>query len=239
MLVEAHYESLLAPHYAWSVGGFENAVAAHEAWLRTLPLPPAPARVLDLGAGFGAAALPLARAGYPVVAVDSSLRLLDDLRAGCSVPVTTVHADLVAHLQAPGEPAGLVLCLGDTLAHLASHALVTELLAALATRLAPGGLAVLAYRPRRELSDAERFILVRGDATRSMTCVLEPIDELHQAVWDLLHVRDGDQVQLHKSGYRKLRIEPMWLAARAGELGFAVEEAPPWRGMTVQLLRHK
>ena len=80
-------------------------------------------------------------------------------------------------------------------------------------------------------------MLVRADAERTLTAFLEPVDEAHQIVWDVLHERDGERTTMKVSGYHKLRIEPAWIVARAEAHGLAVELAAPHRGMTVQLLR--
>jgi SAM-dependent methyltransferase len=59
-------------------------------------LPPAPARVLDVGAGTGFLSLNLARLGYQVTAVDSAAGMLERLRAkgeDLGVDVQVVEAD--------------------------------------------------------------------------------------------------------------------------------------------------
>lgn len=54
-----------------------------------------PGPVLDLGSGPGRHALPLARAGYPVTAVDTSQRLLAQLeQARGELPIELVQADM-------------------------------------------------------------------------------------------------------------------------------------------------
>ncbi|AKF10129.1 class I SAM-dependent methyltransferase [Sandaracinus amylolyticus] len=239
--VEEHYEEHLAAIYAWSVGGAETAIAAADAWLAAIALPAAPALVIDLGAGFGATAIPLARRGHRVIAVDTSQALLDELAtlAG-SLPIATERAELVAFLRARREPCDVVLCLGDTLAHLGTPDEVDALLAGIAQTLAPSGIALLSYRPRREFARPEdRFVLVRADARRTLTCVLEPIDETYQRVWDVLHEHEGERTTMRVSGYRKLRLDPAWIAERARAHGLVADELASWRGMTVQRLSER
>ena len=75
--VAEHYERILSPVYAWMAGGAEAALAAGKAEIEDLQLElPAGALAVDLGAGFGKHAIPLARMGARVVAVDSSAELL-------------------------------------------------------------------------------------------------------------------------------------------------------------------
>lgn len=71
----------------------DPAVAA--AWATALAalLPPAPARVLDCGAGTGFLSLLAARAGHHVTALDLSPRMLEQLAAAAAaeeLPITTV-----------------------------------------------------------------------------------------------------------------------------------------------------
>lgn len=79
--------------------------AVNAAWRGALArlLPPAPARVLDVGAGTGFVSLNLARLGHRVTAVDSAPGMLDRLRAKAAdegLEIETVEAD------AAGPPPG-------------------------------------------------------------------------------------------------------------------------------------
>jgi SAM-dependent methyltransferase len=229
-----HYETHLARVYAWSLGGASAAIAEGARWVATLPLPRAPVRMIELGAGFGAIAIPLARAGHAVVAVDTSAALLAELaQLAGTTALERVHGDLLATLSARRAAWEVVLCVGDTLPHLDSLADVERLLASTAQALVPGGVAVLAYRPRRDPAPHERFVLVRTDEQRTLTVFLEPVDDTRQIVWDLIHERG----ELAVSGYPKLRLDPTWVSERAARHGLRVEDAPGYRGMVVQLLR--
>ncbi|HEX7842641.1 MAG TPA: methyltransferase domain-containing protein, partial [Kofleriaceae bacterium] len=151
-----HYDELLGEHYTWS------------------------APYLDLGAGFGAHAVPLARAGKQVTAIDFHAGLLAEL-AAAAPSVETHEADLIAFVEAARPTWDAVLYLGDTLTHLPDRAAVPRLLAGCARVLAPGGILALAYRdysgpPRTGL---DRFIPVRHDARRALVCCVEAIDADH------------------------------------------------------------
>ena len=65
--VPEHYANLLAPVYSWMLGGPEAAFALGESDLASLL--PGPGFAVDLGAGIGMHAIPLARAGWRVLAI--------------------------------------------------------------------------------------------------------------------------------------------------------------------------
>ncbi|MFI7277776.1 class I SAM-dependent methyltransferase [Streptomyces sp. NPDC049879] len=248
-----HYDRLLAEHYTWMLGGDVPAlVAAQRALLSDLGVGADPAGPLavDLGCGPGHSSLALAGLGFdPVLAVDLSRPLLDELAAhAAAVPaVEPVHADLRAVLRdrvGPGG-AGVVVCLGDTLTHLPTRGDVAALLGGIATALAPGGLAVLAYRDlTRPLTGTERFLPVRATEDRIMTCFLEypeDYDDYTVVVHDLVHTRSGpaDDWTLRKSSYRKLRLSHAWVLDQCRTAGLRVthERSGPG-GMRTVVLRH-
>jgi SAM-dependent methyltransferase len=101
---QQHYDNLLGEHYAWSVAGAGDPFERAAAWLTRHDLFRF-ACYLDLGAGFGAHTVPLARAGKAVTAVDFHAGLLADLRTAAP-SVETHQADLVAFVEAAtGLPA--------------------------------------------------------------------------------------------------------------------------------------
>ena len=154
---------------------------------------PGGALVVDLGAGFGMHAIPLARAGARVIAVDSSAQLLGELtRLAADAPVSVVHDDLLSFRSHLGEKAAAIFCMGDTLTHLPEHTNVDFLVQEVAEALAPGGQFVLSFRDYSEaLLDASRFIPVRSDERRILMCFLE-YEEDSVVVNDVLHERGGD-----------------------------------------------
>ncbi len=100
------------------------------------------ARVLELGAGTGRLAIPLAAAGLQVVGLDASERMLQRLQAKPGgEAVTTVHADMVAPPVA--GPFDCVLIAFNTLFALSTQAEQIACLTACAALLAPRGEVVL------------------------------------------------------------------------------------------------
>jgi len=91
------YEGHLAPIYSWMAGGTEHAITRGRDELAEIGLLHRRARyAVDLGAGIGIHAIPLARAGCRVLAVDSSSLLLEELeRHANALPVTAVQDDLI------------------------------------------------------------------------------------------------------------------------------------------------
>ena len=90
--VSEHYDRLLGPVYSWMVGDVTAAMASNRTELQALGLgPPTTGLAVDLGAGPGLHAIPLARPGYSVVAVQGCVALAGELRARAgALPVRVV-----------------------------------------------------------------------------------------------------------------------------------------------------
>jgi SAM-dependent methyltransferase len=231
--VAEHYERVLSPVYSWMVGGVDAALAAGKAEIEGLQHSlPSGALVVELGAGFGMHAIPLARAGARVTAVDSSAQLLAELgRLGGSLPITVVHDDLLSFRSHLKEKAAAIFCMGDTLTHLPDHTNVDFLVQEVAEALAPGGRFVVSFRDYSEpLLDASRFIPVRSDERRILMCFLEYEDD-SVLVNDVLHERAGDAWETRVSSYRKLRLSPERVTGSLESFGFDTRQEPGVRGM--------
>jgi cyclopropane fatty-acyl-phospholipid synthase-like methyltransferase len=231
--VAEHYACHLAPIYLWSVGGPEVTLAAGESEVETLGLPARPGdRILDLGAGFGSHAIPLTRRGAVVTAVDSSAELLASLRqlAG-DLSINCLKDDLLNFLELTTERYAAVLCLPDTLTHLGSTEDVHQFFSMAKRVLMPGGKLIATFRdytmPRR---GEERFIPVKADDSRILTCFLE-FEDSAVAVHDIVHERSTQGWQTRVSAYRKLRLDPRELIEIAGRAGFEARVEQGLRGM--------
>jgi SAM-dependent methyltransferase len=233
MSVHDHYDKLLGPVYSWMVGGADAAIERGAAELERLRLTPGGSGLaIDLGAGFGAHAIPLARLGFRVLAIDSCASLLAELDARKGpLPVQTIHADLESFSEHSSTEPAVVLCMGDTLTHLADAESVIRLIRELSATLGAGGRFVTSFRDySTPLIGQHRFIPVRSDERRILTCFLE-YAESHVTVHDLLHERNGDGWTLRVSAYRKLRISAQWFAEALQKHCFSVEQGHSPSGM--------
>jgi 2-polyprenyl-3-methyl-5-hydroxy-6-metoxy-1,4-benzoquinol methylase len=233
--VRAHYDDHLGPIYGWMIGDFDRAVAAAGEELLAVGVAPGQGRsAVDLGAGLGAHALALAAMGYAVTAIDTCAGLLDELRAharGHGHAVITVQADLLEMRRHCSGPHAVILCMGDTLTHLASVDAVERLFDDVAALLAPGGRFVATFRDYQERRGADRVIPVRQDDHRKLTCVLE-YTEAAVVVHDVVHERTATGWSLRVSSYRKLRLAPEWVCAELDRRELTVRVEPGAMGMT-------
>jgi SAM-dependent methyltransferase len=172
-----HYDRQLAAVYSWMAGGPEAAIERNREFFSRIGLGGAPRGLaVDLGAGAGFQSVPLAELSFTVVAVDFSPQLLAELRGrAVGLPVRTVDDDLLHFDRHVDGPAQLVVCMGDTLTHLESRDAVESLLSRAGRVLGEGGLLILTFRDyvSGEPRGARRFIPVRGDDTKILTCFLE------------------------------------------------------------------
>ncbi len=230
--VHEHYSSHLAPIYIWMAGGVSAAINVGESDL--LGLVPGLGLAVDLGAGFGMHSIPLARAGYQVLAIDSSELLLAELsRLAESLPIDVKCADLLsfpALLPCEFKPR-LIVCMGDTLTHLESVESVCLLAQSVAESLEPGGRFVATFRDyTKPPSGDSRFIPVRADDDRILTCFLEEHPN-HIQVHDILLERLEGKWATKVSSYPKLKLRPEVACEAFESAGLRARLEPGPRGM--------
>ncbi len=233
-----HYTRHLGPVYTWMVGDIGAAFGRADQELKALSLPSPSggdavgAAAVDLGAGFGLHAIPLARQGFSVVAIDSYAPLLEELKARAgSLAIRTVRGDLLDFRRhVPAAP--VILCMGDTLTHLPSQDSVAALFREVAAALTPGGIFAATFRDyvTAPLKGDSRFIPVRADDERILTCFLEYADTT-VTVHDLLHQRENGAWKLTASSYPKLRLSPAWVVEQLTALGLTVQRDAGMGGM--------
>jgi SAM-dependent methyltransferase len=230
----AHYQKHLGPVYTWMVGDLDSAFARARSELDELGIPVATGgTAIDLGSGFGLHSLPLAERGYAVTAIDGCQVLLDELVARSALlPIKTIVGDFAAFRAHVQRPAEVILCMGDTLTHLPEFEAVDSLLGNAAAALRPGGVFAATFRYySKALTGDDRFIPVRSDENRILTCFLEYGGD-RVAVHDLLHEKEQGRWRQRVSSYLKLRLQPERIVDRLRDLGFDVRLDAGTSGMT-------
>jgi SAM-dependent methyltransferase len=141
-----------------------------------------------------------------VTAIDFSDQLLEELRSNAKgLGIKTINSDIRSFRHVTGDDAELIVCCGDTLSHLENGMQIDNLLADIATSLKAGGKVLLSFRNySTALTGDDRFIAVKSDDTRLLTCVLDYEDE-RVRVTDVLHEKEGDAWKQKVSSYFKAR----------------------------------
>lgn len=204
-----HYEDHLADIYAWMSGDLMQRVTSQKEFFEYNGIIPAGNKhAVDLGSGHGIQSLALTELGFLVTAIDFSRKLLYELEQNSKGKVHIIEADLMQFEKYAEKCRGaeLVVCMGDTLTHLDSVKEVQKLIALIHGLLNEGGKAILSFRildktPR----DTDRFINVRSDESRILTCFLEDDGEKVK-VNDIIHEFDGEKWNMKVSSYKKLRL---------------------------------
>jgi SAM-dependent methyltransferase len=233
--VEEHYDRLLADVYSWMYGGWDAALARYTEFFAARDIAPRKSRrAVDLGAGCGFQAIPLARLGFEVTAIDIDRKLLAELKAHTgSEKIKAVCADLVDFRRHAPEPLELVVCMVDTLLHLDSQDVVDRLFDDVFAALEPGGTFIATFRDFSVAAeDLDRFISVRNDERMIFTCFLE-FEPATVKVHDLVYRRVDGRWDFAKSFYRKLRLSTAWAVSTLRNVGFERVETELDRGLVV------
>lgn len=193
----------------------------------------APGISVDLGAGPGIYSIPLAELGFSVIALDSCAGLLKELRdLEGDYSLQTILGNLTSFRAHCPEGVDVILCMGDTLTHLPTRESVEQLLRDVKAALEPGGVFVATFRDyvSAPLGGVARFIPVRSDENRILTCFLEYGDEI-VTVYDILQARKETGWSTSVSSYPKLRLDPVWIEAELDRMNFKTTLEPGSRGM--------
>jgi len=233
--VKLHYDQHLASFYSWMVGDFAAKAEEQTEFFRTLGILPADhGRAVDLGSGHGIQTLALANLGFSVLAVDFNRSLLDELNMNCAGKSVRVHEGDIRNSDIlRQERPELIVCWGDTLCHLSDEHEVEQFISESAGVLPSEGRLVLSFRDyTHELKGDLRFIPVRSDDSRILTCFLE-YEISHVTVTDLLQEKvDGQWVQ-KVSSYRKARLGPARVKAWLEKSGCAIVRDEVWNRQVV------
>lgn len=231
--VLSHYETFLARNYVWMAGGWEDSGERNHRFFSRHGIMPARGGVaIDLGAGCGFQSVPLARAGFHVIAVEFSIQMLAVLaqHAG-DLPIERIQGDILSFGAWAGREPELITCMGDTLAHLPDLSAVHDLIRQCAHELGPGGKIIFSFRDySREPGGTVAVIPVRRDADRIFLCRLE-YGRDGVRVEDILFSRESGPWVRAASTYPKIRIAPEALMTMIADEGLAAQEPVDESGM--------
>jgi SAM-dependent methyltransferase len=205
--IKEHYEQHLGHFYSWMTGSFEDRKNEFKKFLADNLIQSNDTKTaLDLGAGHGIQSVALAEQGFDVIAVDFSEKLLSELKSNANnLPITPLNDDIRKVKQFAEKP-DLIACCGDTLSHLSSKEEVEILIADIANALNDNGKVILSFRDYSvALTGTHRFIPVKSDERKILTCILDYEDDFVH-VTDLLHEKINDVWHQKVSTYRKVRL---------------------------------
>jgi hypothetical protein len=233
--VEEHYNRVLADVYSWMYGGFDAQLERYTEFFAARGVAPhASKRAIDLGAGCGFQAIPLARLGFDVKAIDLDRKLLAELESHLrGEKIETICADIVEFRRHAPQSAELIVCMVDTLLHLQTQDAVMRLADDVYAALEPGGTFMATFRDFTvETKELERFIPVRSDERTVFTCFLE-FEPTTVKVHDLVYRCVDGRWSFAKSFYRKLRLPTDWVVMTLRGAGFGQVETGLDRGLVV------
>lgn len=207
MSVKEHYDKHLGHFYSWMLGDFQTKCNEFKKLLIENSITPKTNPIaIDLGSAHGIQSIPLAEMGFHVLAVDFNKQLLEELKTNAKdLNIQAINDDIrnVAHLY--HKPC-LIVCCGDTLSHLDSQSDVSTFIANMANTLATNGKLILSFRDYSiPLKGSERFIPVKSDSHKILTCILD-YEEAFVHVTDLLHTQTDNKWEQKVSTYKKIRL---------------------------------
>lgn len=234
MTAKEHYDRHLGRVYSWMLGDFQERMSEQRDFFSTRGIFPERNRLaFDLGAGNGIQSVALAHLGFKVRAIDFNKQLLDELNSRKeNLAITTDEKEVLAYLNGSRENPEVIVCMGDTLSHLQNDDEVRKFVSLSARLLIEGGKLVVSYRDlAEERHGIDRFLLVKADDNRALTCFLE-YSPKYVTVHDILTENVSGQWIQKVSSYQKLRIAVNDLKNILMENSFRILHDQVTRGMT-------
>ena len=225
MTVQEHYDKHLAEFYSWMLGDFDTAKNSFKDYCLKNEINPIDTGLaVDLGSGNGIQSIALAEIGFEVKAIDFNDKLISELETKIDNNPIKIINDNIINLKTilNGQSVDLIVCCGDTISHLETFDSLNRLLHDCYNSLVKNGKLILTFRDYSiALKDTQRFIPVKSDENRILTCVIDYLENKVN-VTDLLHEKvDGVWTQ-KISSYEKLRITTDLLIDISQTIGFSV-----------------
>jgi 2-polyprenyl-3-methyl-5-hydroxy-6-metoxy-1,4-benzoquinol methylase len=224
MTVKEHYDNHLGNFYSWYTGDFnENKDAFRNFCIENNIRHFSSGIAFDLGAGNGIQTIALAELGFQVKAIDFNDQLISELRSRTGDHPVRIYNDDIRFVRKYSilQPE-LIVCCGDTLTHLGSVLEIGDFIKDVCDILIPDGKLILTFRDySNELEDIARFIPVKSDAKRILTCFIEYFPDKIR-VTDLLHEFNNESWVQKASSYYKTRISKEKVLSLLQENGFRI-----------------
>ena len=223
MTAKEHYENHLGHFYSWMAGDFQLKCNEFRNLLNENSILPSSNKLaVDLGAGHGLQSIPLAELGFKVLAIDFNQHLLNELEVNAKdLNIRTINDD-IRHARNFRDRPELIVCCGDTLSHLNDKTEIKTLLSLISNSLGEKGKLILSFRDySNKLTGTDRFIPVKCDENKILTCILDYDDEF-VSVTDLLHEKVNNEWQQKISSYKKIRLFTTEIVAYLEEVGMTI-----------------
>jgi len=208
MTVKEHYDKHLGDFYAWMMGDFAEKQLEQQLFFQRHNIAPASTGyAVDLGAGNGIQSVSLAKLGFRVKALDFNRKLLSELKHNSKgLKVEAIEDDIRSLSKYADPQPELIVCMGDTIAHLDSQKEIELLLIDGIAALDYNGKLIISFRDyTKEVLGDNRFIPVKSDDNRILTCVLEYYPDFIR-VTDLLYEKEKTGWKQKASSYIKVRV---------------------------------
>lgn len=225
MTVKEHYDNHLGDFYSWMAGDFQTKQEEFGQFLQEHSITPISTRTaLDLGAGHGIQTVALAKRGYDVIAIDFNSQLLHELATNTTdLSVNIINDDIRSMRKYADKYPELIICCGDTLTHLDSIKDIKAFLSDCADVLVDNGKLILSFRDySTELTGDNRFIAVKSDDSKILTCCLD-FEPMKVRVTDLLYFKTDNGWQQKVSSYYKVRVAPQAIVDTLVENGLTID----------------
>jgi len=225
MTVKEHYDNHLGNFYSWMSGDLTSKQAEFQNFLIEQKLLPQSSKIaVDLGAGHGIQTVPLAKSGYFVKAIDFNSQLLNELTENTKgLNVEIINADIRNFDKLSVQNPELIICFGDTVAHLDSEQEILQFVRNISEMLIYGGKFLLSFRDYSvELTGENRFIPVKSDEKRILTCILD-YQPKYVVVTDLLYEKIENSWELRVSSYKKVRVTTEMIVKIIEEAGLTIQ----------------
>lgn len=225
MTVKEHYDKHLGNFYSWMTGNFDTKKHEFKKFLIDNGInPQTNKKAIDLGAGHGLQSIPLAEVGFEVLAVDFNQQLIDELKVNSKgLTITAKIGDIKNVSDFFTEKPELIVCCGDTISHLDNKIEIHKFIIDISNSLDKNGKLILSFRDySNNLTDKNRFIPVKSDETKILTCILDYENDFVN-VTDLLHEKTSDGWIQKVSSYKKVRLITSEIVELLGQNNLKVE----------------